>query len=39
MADLTRGALNLHISFKLNVIPLSKTNQKILKTLKIIIFR
>ena len=39
MADLARGALNLLITFKLNVIPLSETDQKILKTSTIIIFR
>ena len=39
MADLARVALNLLITFKLNVIPSSETNQKILKTSKIVIFR
>ena len=38
MADFARGALHLLITFKLNVIPLSETNQKILKTSWIIIF-
>ena len=31
MADLTRGALNLLITFKLNVVPLSETNERFLK--------